>query len=34
MQLPNWALIVMWASGVVGIFMLSKEMWRRFGTDL
>jgi hypothetical protein len=34
MQLPSWALVMMWISGVVGIFMLSKEMYRRFGKDI
>lgn len=34
MQLPNWALVVMWASGMVGIFMLSREMYRRWGKAL
>jgi hypothetical protein len=31
MQLPNWALVMMWISGVVGIYMLSREMVKRFG---
>jgi hypothetical protein len=31
MELPNWALIVMWAATMVGTWQLSKEMLRRFG---
>jgi hypothetical protein len=30
MQLPNWALIMMWIATIVGAFMLSREMIRRF----
>lgn len=30
MELPSWALIPMWAATIIGAFMLSKEMMRRF----
>jgi hypothetical protein len=31
MELPNWALLPMWAATMIGAYMLSKEMLRRFG---
>jgi hypothetical protein len=31
MKLPTWALLAMWAATLVGAYMLSLEMWRRFG---
>jgi len=34
MELPNWALMVMWAATLVGAFMLTREMMRRFGLCL
>jgi hypothetical protein len=30
-ELPDWGLLVMWASTMVGAWFLSKEMLRRFG---
>jgi hypothetical protein len=30
-DLPNWALVAMWAATLVGAYFLSKEMAVRFG---
>jgi len=30
MELPDWALFVMWGATMVGAYMLSREMIRRF----
>jgi hypothetical protein len=30
MELPSWALIPMWLATLIGAFMLSREMLRRF----
>ena len=31
MELPNWALLAMWAATLTGAFFLTKEVIRRFG---
>ena len=31
MELPTWALVPMWAATLIGAYMLSREMLRRFG---
>lgn len=31
MELPNWALMAMWAATITGAWFLTKEMVRRFG---
>jgi hypothetical protein len=30
MELPSWALVIMWGATLVGAFMLSREMVKRF----
>ena len=30
MELPSWALLPMWAATLIGAFMLSREMLRRY----